>query len=51
VLGPLIFGALSAMTGGNQRAAILGVGTMFLIGLAGLANLRAGLPVQRGLGS
>lgn len=33
VLGPLIFGTVSRVTGGNQRAAVLAVGTLFLIGL------------------
>lgn len=34
VIGPLIFGAVSHAAGGNQRLAILAVGTLFLVGLA-----------------
>jgi len=44
ILGPLIFGGISLATGGNQRAAILAVGVMFVIGLVLLARVRAGGP-------
>jgi UMF1 family MFS transporter len=46
VMGPLIFGEVSRLTGGNQRTAILAVGLMFVIGLALLARVRAGGPVR-----
>lgn len=52
ILGPLVFGGASRLTGGNQRAALLAVGTFFLVGLALLAPVRAGGPtVARGLAS
>jgi MFS transporter, UMF1 family len=44
VLGPLVFGGVSRALGGNQRAAIVAVGAFFVVGLAGLARLRAGGP-------
>jgi UMF1 family MFS transporter len=44
VVGPMIFGGISAATGGNQRAAILAVGVMFVVGLVLLSRLRAGGP-------
>jgi UMF1 family MFS transporter len=44
VMGPVIFGTVSRLTGGNQRAAILAVGLMFVIGLALLSRVRAGGP-------
>jgi UMF1 family MFS transporter len=44
VVGPMIFGGISAATGGNQRVAILAVGVMFVVGLALLSRLRAGGP-------
>jgi UMF1 family MFS transporter len=44
VAGPTLFGAVSRATGGNQRAAIVAVGLMFVIGLALLARVRAGGP-------
>lgn len=34
VLGPLVFGAVSVLMGGDQRAAVLAVGAFFAIGLA-----------------
>jgi UMF1 family MFS transporter len=46
VMGPVIFGTVSRLTGGNQRAAILAVGLMFVIGLILLARVRAGGPSQ-----
>jgi len=48
VMGPIIFGVVSRATGGNQRAAILAVGLMFVIGLALLAPVRAGGPATAG---
>ena len=44
VTGPIIFGVVSLATGGNQRAAILAVGVMFVVGLALLSRVRAGGP-------
>ncbi len=44
VMGPVIFGTVSLLTGGNQRAAILAVGLMFVAGLILLARVRAGGP-------
>jgi MFS transporter, UMF1 family len=44
ILGPLIFGGISLATGGNQRAAILAVGVMFVVGLALLSRVQAGGP-------
>jgi MFS-type transporter involved in bile tolerance (Atg22 family) len=43
-MGPVIFGTVSRLTGGNQRAAILAVGVMFVVGLILLARVRAGGP-------
>jgi UMF1 family MFS transporter len=47
VMGPVIFGTVSRLTGGNQRAAILSVGLMFVVGLVLLARVRAGGPAER----
>ena len=44
VMGPVIFGTASLLTGGNQRVAILAVGLMFVAGLVLLARVRAGGP-------
>jgi UMF1 family MFS transporter len=44
VMGPVIFGTVSRLTGGNQRAAILAVGVMFVVGLVLLSRVRAGGP-------
>ena len=46
VMGPLIFGEVSRLTGGNQRVAILAVGAMFVVGLVLLARVRAGGPTR-----
>jgi UMF1 family MFS transporter len=46
VMGPLIFGVVSRLTGGNQRVAILAVGLMFVVGLALLWRVRAGGPAR-----
>ena len=42
--GPLVFGGVSWMLHGNQRAAILAVGLFFVAGLALLLRVRAGGP-------
>jgi UMF1 family MFS transporter len=39
IMGPIVFGTVSRLTGGNQRVAILAVGLMFVIGLAVLARV------------
>jgi UMF1 family MFS transporter len=44
VIGPAIFGTVSRLSGGNQRAAMLSVGVMFLVGLGLLLRVRAGGP-------
>ena len=44
VMGPVIFGTASLLTGGNQRIAILSVGLMFVAGLVLLARVPAGGP-------
>jgi MFS transporter, UMF1 family len=46
VMGPLIFGEVSRLTGGNQRVAILAVGAMFIVGLVLLSRVRAGGPIR-----
>jgi MFS-type transporter involved in bile tolerance (Atg22 family) len=40
----VIFGTVSLLTGGNQRAAILAIGLMFVAGFILLARVRAGGP-------
>jgi MFS transporter, UMF1 family len=50
VVGPLVFGGVSWLLAGNQRAAIVAVGLFFVVGLALLSRVRAGGPttaVQR----
>jgi UMF1 family MFS transporter len=47
VMGPVIFGTVSRLTGGNQRVAILAVGLMFVVGLVLLLRVRAGGPARR----
>jgi MFS transporter, UMF1 family len=44
IMGPLVFGEISAAMGGNQRIAIFAVGAFFVVGLALLARVRAGGP-------
>ena len=44
VLGPLVFGGVSAATGGNQRLAILSVLLFYLVGGVLLWNVKAGGP-------
>ena len=46
ILGPLVFGAVSHATGGNQRLGILTVGLFFVVGLALLARMRSGGPLM-----
>jgi UMF1 family MFS transporter len=46
VMGPVIFGTASLLTGGNQRVAILAVGLMFVAGLVLLSRVRAGGPAR-----
>ena len=40
VLGPTIFGTVSRLTGGNQRAAVLAVGALFVAGVLLLQRVR-----------
>lgn len=47
ILGPLVFGAVSHATGGNQRAAILAIGAFFVAGLILLLRVQAGGPTMR----
>jgi UMF1 family MFS transporter len=47
VLGPLVFGGVSWMLAGNQRAAIGAVGAFFLVGLVLLRRTAAGGPTAR----
>jgi UMF1 family MFS transporter len=44
ILGPLVFGGVSAALGGDQRAAILAVGSFFVLGLVLVRRVRAGGP-------
>jgi UMF1 family MFS transporter len=44
VAGPLVFGGVSWLLAGNQRAAIVAVGLFFVVGLALLSRVRAGGP-------
>jgi MFS transporter, UMF1 family len=46
VLGPLVFGAVSSATGGNQRLAILSVLFFYVAGGAILRGVRAGGPTH-----
>jgi UMF1 family MFS transporter len=47
VLGPLVFGHISAATGGNQRLAILAVAAFFLAGGMLLLRTHGGGPVRK----
>ncbi|MGH7672630.1 MAG: MFS transporter [Gemmatimonadales bacterium] len=40
VLGPLVFGAVSVLMGGDQRAAVVAVGVFFVVGLVLLQRVR-----------
>ncbi|PYM90878.1 MAG: MFS transporter [Candidatus Rokuibacteriota bacterium] len=44
VLGPVVFGAVSWLLSGNQRAAIVAVGLFFIVGLLLLGRVSAGGP-------
>jgi UMF1 family MFS transporter len=44
VAGPVVFGGVSWLLAGNQRAAIVAVGLFFVLGLALLSRVRAGGP-------
>lgn len=44
VLGPLVFGAVSYLLGGDQRAAVVSVGVFFVVGLALLQRVRPASP-------
>jgi UMF1 family MFS transporter len=44
ILGPMVFGSVSALTDGNQRAAILSILFFFVVGGVLLARVRAGGP-------
>jgi UMF1 family MFS transporter len=44
VLGPAVFGVVSHAMHGNQRAAIIAIGSFFVVGLALLSRVRAGGP-------
>jgi len=47
IFGPMVFGLISRLTGGNQRAAIVAVGLFFLVGLVLLQRVEAGGPTVR----
>lgn len=44
VLGPLVFGGVSYLLGGNQRAAVAAVGLFFVVGLVLLQRVRPAAP-------
>lgn len=44
IMGPLVFGEISAAMGGNQRIAIFAVGAFFVVGFALVSRVRAGGP-------
>jgi UMF1 family MFS transporter len=44
IFGPLVFGGVSWLLAGNQRAAIVSVGLFFVVGLVLLRRVRAGGP-------
>ena len=46
ILGPMIFGLTSWLSGGNQRIAILVIGLFFLIALVVISGLDAGGPTR-----
>ena len=47
VMGPLVFGVVSRLMSGNQRAAILAIGLFFVVGPMLLSRVRAGRPPAR----
>jgi UMF1 family MFS transporter len=46
IMGPLVFGGVSFMMGGNQRVAIVAVGLFFLVGLLLMGRVTAGGPTR-----
>ncbi len=46
IIGPLVFGTISAITGGNQRVAILAISLFFVVGLGLLQRVQAGGAVR-----
>jgi UMF1 family MFS transporter len=44
IMGPMVFGGVSWLLAGNQRAAIVAIGLFFVVGLALLTRVRAGGP-------
>lgn len=48
ILGPMIFGLASRLTGGNQRIAIVAIGFLFVAGLVLLSGVKAGGPTAAG---
>ena len=52
ILGPLVFGGVSWALGGNQRAAIVAVGSFFVVGFALLTRVPGGGPtIEQGTGT
>src|SRR5256885_747248 len=47
IFGPLVFGGVSWLLSGNQRAAIVSVGLFFVVGLVLLGRVSAGGPTAR----
>jgi UMF1 family MFS transporter len=47
ILGPLIFGYVTVKAGGNQRAAIISVMVLYIVGALLLSRVRAGGPTIR----
>jgi len=47
VLGPVVFGLVSWLLSGNQRAAIVAVGLFFVVGFLLLGRVAAGGPTSR----
>jgi MFS transporter, UMF1 family len=48
VMGPVVFGLVSWLLSGNQRAAIVAVGLFFVVGFLLLGRVAAGGPTTRG---
>lgn len=46
IMGPLLFGTVSSLTGGNQRVSILSVMVFYFVGALLLARVRAGGPTS-----
>jgi MFS-type transporter involved in bile tolerance (Atg22 family) len=47
-MGPVVFGLVSWLLSGNQRAAIVAVGLFFVVGFLLLGRVAAGGPTTRG---